>query len=239
MRGRLPDVRALLRGRRYLFRSPEAVFTAIWRSGHWARATPGGSRSGPGSSSDAARRLVIGLPPLLARLGARSLLDVPCGDFAWMKDVDRTGFDYLGGDVVAPLVAENEARHGATGARFAVLDVTRDPLPRADVVLCRDALVHFSLRLAGEALARIRESGSDWLLATTFPGLPANENVVTGGWRPLDLTKPPFSLPPPTESIFEQSDPAGRLPDKHLGLWRVKDLPAPTPGGSRAWRPWR
>jgi hypothetical protein len=224
--GAAARLRALVRGRRFLFRSPEEVFTSIWRSGFWTRAIPGGSRSGPGSSPEVARPVALALPPFLARLGARSLLDVPCGDFGWMSGVDRSGFDYVGADIVAPLVAELSARHGDARTRFVALDLARDPLPRADAVLCRDALVHLSFRLGLASLARIRESGATWLLATTFPGLPRNEDVVTGLWRPLDLEKEPFSLPRPVETICENADPAGLLPDKHLALWRAADLPA-------------
>ena len=224
MRGLAVRLRGLVRGRRFLFRSPEAVFTSIWTSGWWTRAIPGGSRSGPGSSSEAARNVAHALPPLLARLGARSLLDAPCGDFAWMSGVDRSSFDYVGADIVAPLIDELSSRHSDARTRFVVLDLARGPLPRADAVLCRDLLVHLSFRLGLAALARVRESGATWLLATTFPGLERNEDCVTGLWRPLDLEKPPFSLPPPVETIHEQRDPAGLLPDKHLGVWRVAEL---------------
>lgn len=225
MSGVFARARGLVRGRRFLFRSTEEVFTDIWWTGWWTRAIPGGSCSGPGSSPEAARRVALALPPLLARLGARSLLDAPCGDFGWMSGVDRSGFDYVGGDIVAPLVAELSTRHSDARTRFVVLDLARGPLPRADAVLCRDALVHLSFRLALAALARVRESGATWLLATTFPGLGRNEDCVTGLWRPLDLEKAPFSLPPPFESIREQADPEGRLPEKHLGVWRLADLP--------------
>lgn len=231
MRGAAARVRGLVRGRRFLFRSPESVFTSIWRTGWWTRAIPGGSRSGPGSSPETAREVALALPPLLARLGARSLLDAPCGDFGWMSGVDRSGFDYVGADIVAPLVEGLAARHADERTRFVVLDLARGPLPRADAVLCRDALVHLSFRLALAALERIRESGATWLLATTFPGLGRNEDCVTGLWRPLDLEKPPFSLPRPVETIPEQRDPEGRLPDKHLGVWRVAELP-PSGGGA-------
>lgn len=231
MSGATDRLRGLVRGRRFLLRSPEAVFTSIWRTGWWTRAVPGGSRSGPGSSPEVVREVALGLPPLLARLGVRSLLDAPCGDFGWMSGVDRSGFDYVGADIVAPLVEGLAARHSDARTRFVVLDLARGPLPRADAVLCRDALVHLSFRLALAALARIEESGATWLLATTFPGLARNEDCVTGLWRPLDLERPPFSFPPPVETIREQGDPEGRLPEKHLGAWRVAELP-PFRGGS-------
>ena len=41
-------------------------------------------------------------------------------------------------------------------------------------------------------------SGIPYLLTTTFPGAAANEEIVTGDWRVLNLEAPPFGLPPPS-----------------------------------------
>ena len=46
------------------------------------------TRSGVGSSLDSTRVLRAELPKAMRSLGARTLLDVPCGDFSWMQHVD-------------------------------------------------------------------------------------------------------------------------------------------------------
>jgi hypothetical protein len=35
------------------------------------------------------------------------MLDAPCGDFNWMKEVDLSAVHYTGGDIVEPLVNSN------------------------------------------------------------------------------------------------------------------------------------
>jgi hypothetical protein len=40
------------------------------------------------------------------------LLDIPCGDFNWMKLLNL-GVDYIGADIVGELIAENRRRFGA------------------------------------------------------------------------------------------------------------------------------
>ncbi len=113
--------------------------------------------------------------------------------------------------------------------RFMVLDLTADALPPADLLLCRDCLVHLSHADIRRALENIARSRITCLLTTTFPGGATNEDIVTGDWRPLDLERPPFSFPPPLRLLEEgctESD--GRFADKSLGLWRVADL-------ARAW----
>ena len=55
---------------------------------------------------------------------------------------------------------------------------------------------------------------------------PANIDIVTGDWRPLNLERPPFGFPPAHELINEQcSEGNGAFRDKSLGLWRIADLP--------------
>lgn len=63
-------------------------------------------------------------------------------------------------------------------------------------------------------------------MSTTFPDTPANEDIATGEWRALDLTKPPYSLPAPARLIPEgQAHLKGQQADKMLGLWRIANLP--------------
>jgi hypothetical protein len=107
-----------------------------------------------------------------------------------------------------------------------VLDLTSSPLPPADLLLCRDCLVHLSLTDARRALANIRRSDITYLLTTTFPAEPTNVDVVTGDWRPLNLQRPPFGFPEPLELLVEGcTEQQGLFADKSLGLWRVADLP--------------
>jgi hypothetical protein len=97
-------------------------------------------------------------------------------------------------------------------------------LPRADLVLCRDCLVHLSYAHTLCALNNIRASGSKYLLTTTYSGRDRNSDVPTGSWRPIDLQLPPFQLPAPIRLIDEEC-PLEGFRDKRLGLWRVADVP--------------
>ena len=72
------------------------------------------------------------------------------------------GIPYIGADIVEALPRENEKRFGGpqSNRRFVHLDLTRDPLPRADAVLCRDCLVHLSFEHIFRAIDNIRGSGA-------------------------------------------------------------------------------
>jgi methyltransferase family protein len=203
-----------------------ARFERIERTNLWGAAS---SVSGLGSEDPATAAIRDALPPLLQRLGTRSLLDAPCGDAGWIGRV-KLDLDYIGIDIVPSLIETNNERvaRGELAGRFLVADITRDALPRADLILCRDCLVHLSFQNIARAIARFRESGAQFLLVTTFQEFEANRDCEDGDWRALNMTKPPFDWPVPRALIDERCEEGdGGWRDKSLGLWRLDDLPNP------------
>jgi hypothetical protein len=198
-------------------------FARIYATNLWSDPE---TRSGVGSSLDSTRVLRAELLKALHELEARVLLDVPCGDFTWMEHVDLSGIDYIGGDIVPSIVQGNQRLHASESRRFLELDLTQDVLPAADVLLCRDCLVHLSYAKIRAALANIERSNIRYVLMTSFPGRCDNYDVLDGDWRPLDFQAPPFSFPEPRLTIVENCDEEdGSYRDKALLGWRVEDLP--------------
>jgi Methyltransferase domain len=202
---------------------PAAVFSEHFQTNSWEGAE---SVSGRGSSLAATRVLRAALPVLLRQYAVRTLLDIPCGDGHWMKQVELDIDLCIGADIVAELVERNRRERGETPhQKFLQLDLTRGPLPRVDLVLCRDCLPHLSFAHARQAIAAIKSSGSQYLLTTTYGGFGPNRDAVTGEWRPLNLQAPPFGFPAPLTVVDEGAvDPLG-FRDKGMALWRVCDLP--------------
>jgi SAM-dependent methyltransferase len=203
-------------------KSPEQIFTSYYEKNFWGNAE---SVSGPGSSLDETARVRALLPELCRELGIKTFLDVPCGDFAWMRHVPLEGVHYTGGDIVAPLIAQNQERFGNDRREFIHCDLIAGSLPRVDLVMCRDCLFHLSLDDAQAAIRRIKESGSTYLLATTHPGIEENLPMLTGGYRPVDLQLYPFAFPKPTRLVFERADAGFADTNKALGLWEIARLP--------------
>ncbi|MDP6754399.1 MAG: class I SAM-dependent methyltransferase [Verrucomicrobiota bacterium] len=202
------------------FGTAEERFRHIYETNHWNEAE---SVSGPGSTLEETEPIRRELPALLAELGAASLLDLPCGDFHWMQQTDLGSVRYIGGDLVGDLIERNRAQHARDGVAFQKLDLVHDTLPAVDAVLCRDCLVHLSFADAQAALANIARSGAAWLLTTSFPGVTRNDDIVTGQWRPINLTLPPFNLPEPAKVIAENCTET-EFADKTLSLWAVESL---------------
>jgi len=221
--GWLSDLRRRLRRDRLTRQAPAEVFQRYYRSNKWGDRE---SRSGKGSNLAATAELRPKLSALLAELDIGLMLDVPCGDFHWMAQVDLGTTRYLGGDIVPDLIADTARRHARDGVEFRVIDLITGPVPRADLLFVRDCLVHLSHDHVRAALANIRASGATWLLTTTFPAVTDNTDIATGEWRAVNLCLPPFSLPAPQRLIAEGAeDQKGQGTGKMLGLWRIADLP--------------
>ena len=182
------------------------------------------SVSGPGSNLTRTAKLRRELPVLLQEIGTRTLLDAPCGDFNWMKDTQLGVEQYIGADVVPDLIARNQQLYADDKTQFVLLDLTRDKLPRVDVILCRDCLIHFSYRHIAAAIRNFKRSGSTYLLTNSYPAWSSNENIRTGGFRPLNLTLQPFKFPQPLRQIHEKlPEEEAEFYDKILGLWKLSD----------------
>jgi len=76
-----------------------------------------------------------------------------------------------------------------------------------------------------KALFNFKKSGTAYLLTTTFPDVKVNRNIPTGNWRPLNLTLPPFNLPPPERVISDSDNQSESEPRAVLGLWKIAELP--------------
>ncbi len=203
----------------------ETVFTRRYKKYYNNRFNGLGSISGSGSDFVQTKIIRKKLPNLFREMKILTVLDIPCGDFYWMRNVNLNNIKYLGGDIVKNIIQQNRVRYQRKNIFFYHQDLTKDNLPRVDIVICRDCLVHFSFNDIFSALKNICCSKSTYLLTTFFTARKSNRDILTGDWRPLNLVMPPFSLPNPIRVINEGcSEKKGLYVDKSLGLWKIKDI---------------
>ncbi|NMF61042.1 class I SAM-dependent methyltransferase [Pseudanabaena yagii] len=143
-----------------------------------------------------------------------------------MQFVDLSSVSYIGADIIPEIINQNQEKYGQLNRRFMSLDITQDDLISADLLFCRDCLVHFSFADIQRTIINIKRNRVNYLLTTTFPNCELNEDIITGDWRLLNFTLPPFNFPPPLYLINEQcSEGNGEFQDKSLGLWLVESIP--------------
>lgn len=184
------------------------------------------SRSGSGSDMVQTAEIRRVLPKLIQEYGIRSFMDAPCGDLHWMKDTELNVEHYIGVDIVEPLIEKNRKEFGKEGTSFLCMDLATDELPQADIIFCRDCLVHLTYDEIRKVIANFKRSKSTYLLTTTFTDRMVNVDLVLKNiWRPLNLEMAPFNFPKPLKLINEKcSEDNNQYTDKSLGLWRLDEL---------------
>lgn len=166
-------------------------FTEIYKGNKWGSKE---SVSGLGSQLKNTETLRNELPFLFLKYGIKSILDIPCGDFNWMKEVDLTGIDYIGADIVPEIIENNKNKYA--GVKFEVFDLTTDKLPVVDLIFVRDCIGHLSDENIFKAINNIIRSNSKYLLVTSFTKYTSNQNIPDGGWKPINLMTQPYYLNP-------------------------------------------
>lgn len=200
--------------------STRAKFSLIYNKNLWDEAA---SVSGPGATLGATGSIRRALPEMFEKLAIRSVLDIPCGDFNWMRHVDMKNIDYTGADIVDDLIKKNTQHFASNNRKFRVLDIVNNILPAVDLIICRDGLVHLSDREIIKAVKNIKKSGSTYLLATNFSQKKCNTKIGDDRWRTLNFEKPPFNFPEPLMRITEK-EAAPAFGEKSLCLWLIENI---------------
>lgn len=198
----------------------EKIFTEIYEKNMW---TDKESRSGTGSSLKKTKSLRKALPQLFKDYSINSILDIPCGDFNWMREVNLKSISYIGADIVEEINQNNIKKYLAENKKFVKMDILKDNLPKVDLIFCRDLFIHLSYEDIFKAVTNIKKSGSKFLLTTSFMAEKKNRNCSTGGWHPINLLIKPFSFPNPLKMIDEEDDEID-VKRRSLLLWNIKDL---------------
>jgi hypothetical protein len=209
---RFLDLRTIARAR-----TLEERFTLIYQKNAWGSSE---SASGVGSTFAFTESIRNQLPVLLKRFEIRSIFDAPCGDFNWMRFVDMKGIDYLGADIVGPMISDLNKEFSSPSVSFKAMDITSDLFPKCDLVLNRDCLFHLSYSDIHATLTNFLKSNSKYLLSTSHDNNREfiNRDIVSGDFRPIDLFGFPFNFP--RNFLFEIPEPGdGKIPARKLFLW--------------------
>lgn len=197
-------------------------FENIYRNRSWKGRI---SSSGRGSDPDQTQIIIKEIPILFKDMDISTILDIPCGDFNWMQNIDLSGIKYIGADIVEEIIKNNKSKYKAKNISFRKMNLIASEIPKVDLVLVRDGLVHLSYDDVFKSLKNIYNSKSKYLLTTTFTGRQDNNDIITGGWYPFNLQIAPFFFPKPIRIINEGcTQSKSSYADKSLGLWKISEL---------------
>jgi len=162
------------------------------------------------------------LSKILSKLKVKSFIDCGCGDYSWMSKMDWTGIDYIGIDIVEDMIIENKKKY--PGVSFRVANIL-DGIPAVDVVFIRDVLAHLSLKDIGIFLKKVRNSGSKYLIASTYTTATTNHESLSAKFKNRNLILSPFNLPEPMIYLKDRNLKYGKpTPGRGMGVWNVTEL---------------
>ena len=167
------------------------------------------SRSGPGSTLEETRLLREEIKKLIAEKGIKSVVDIPCGDFHWMKEIVFNFDYYTGGDIVEKAIETNNEKYGNSRIKFIHFDLVNDTIPEGDLLIVRDVIGHFPLEDGKKIIDNILKSNCKYLLSTSWAKKVdqgwskcnptdvhrENEGVDYGRFYPVNLMAAPFNFP--------------------------------------------
>ena len=192
------------------------------------------SRSGYGSTLEETAALREKIKTLVREKNIKSVVDIPCGDFNWMKEIVFSFETYTGGDIVEKCIQENKERYSNSRIKFVNFDLVTDEIPTADLLIVRDVLGHFPIEDGEKIIKNILKSGCKYLLSTTWYNLQdkdyskkhLNRGAGHGGFYPINLMSKPFNFPEPDtileENIRVDDHEIGTI--KALGLWDLQKV---------------
>jgi SAM-dependent methyltransferase len=188
--------------RDYKTLSVAETFRGIYRTKVWGD-NGKAFYSGEGSLGPVLDEYCASLVRFISDHQVRSIVDLGCGDFAVGKElVQASGISYTGVDVVPELIEHHRATVDNARVTFVCADITRDPLPPADLYLIRQVLQHLSNSEIGQVLANLRGGAMvlisedvalhpKWFNLDKFHGPDVRSYNGSGVY----LDQPPFSLP--------------------------------------------
>lgn len=190
----------------------------------------GETECGAGSFVENTAEVRLFVEQVIREYGIKTMLDVPCGDWNWMRLVDLQDVKYTGHDLDDGFIAEN--RHRYPQHSFETIDALNTEYSKYDLICCRDFMIHIPTSDGLKLIDLLRASGSKWLMATSYDylaenldlsdeqkSIPYSRDVRVS--RMVNLTLPPYDFSHPVDFVRENDSDgcAGRI----VGLWRLND----------------
>jgi SAM-dependent methyltransferase len=166
------------------------------------------SASGPGSYVDNTQEVRCMIRDLVVNHNIRSILDLGCGDWNWMKLIitelqDDYTLMYEGWDASDKLIKQLNLNHENSKTKFYKKDIITDEYPSdIDLIICRDVLFHMRSDLVKLVLKKIKTSNAKLFLSSTYNtiknsvdhDLKENNNIEGWFFHPINLDIEPYNL---------------------------------------------
>jgi len=121
-------------------------------------------------------------------------VDLGCGDWQFSNKINWNDVDYLGLDCVEHIVSRNQQMYGSSNIKFVLNDCAVEPLPKADLLICKDCLQHLDIKTVKKIVGQFKNFKYCLITNDIHDKKITNKDIKNGEYRCLDLTRKPFSL---------------------------------------------
>ena len=202
------------------------IFTSIYKSNHWVQngdSLPQEfvSISGHGSNigTDQYKQLVNNFTNIIEKYQINSILDMPCGDFLWIKElVKNKDIKYLGIDIVEELIKNNNFKFKNEKINFQSFDIVNfNTNKEFDLVLIRDLFLHIKNFDIIKIINNLKSMNIKYVALNSYNN-KKNLDVTIGQHRKVNLLIEPFNLEKPIYSFKDYED------DKFFHIYDLETL---------------
>ena len=176
-------------------------FSLVYLLRLWGRE---GGGSGGGSSLENTAPAVAFLSSVINERGIKTVADLGCGTAALvgagLLEKCPGLRHYTGLEIVAGVVEKNRRRYGTLRTSFAQADLTKGPLPDAELLILREVLWHLSNEDALRVLSQCLRTGAAYICVSSAEnpqGLFNRPEMRSGDCQAVVLTAPPYNFPSP------------------------------------------
>jgi len=136
----------------------DRIFTEIYENGVWNNKDESIPLSGPGSTRESSKNIARLLEEFVYNNDIKSVVDLGCGDLTYMRhtkffndnEIQYTGIDIV--DSVLDMHSKNFKNKS-----FYKKDITKDPLPIAELVIIKDVIFHLHIDSVIRLFENIRD----------------------------------------------------------------------------------
>lgn len=206
------------------------VFNSIYKSNYWNKSKKFDSKnqslSGPGSipNSIQTNHLISELKHFFNRNNVKKILDAPCGDCAWIKEIFNNNFEYTGIDIVEDLIEKNKNNFNNKNVKFYCKDLTEfKEFNLYDFVLLRDFFIHLPINSIKKILINLKHSKCKYFAFNNYESVEINKEISTGQHRKINILKEPFNFEEPNFKILEiknQNFPDRNVKDNYIYIYK-------------------
>jgi len=183
----------------------------------WKNNKQKGLPCGKGATVEMTKVLRPFIEESIVKYKIKSISDAGCGDYAWMALVNKHGASYVGYDINDEMLNQLEYKD----VSFEIFDITQAVLPKTDLIICKDCLIHLTTEDGVKAINNFRESGSKYLMSTTYDFIKKNVQISKMdhpkqyGFRKVNLQIAPYNLGTRLCKVYEPAY------DKYFSMWKL------------------